>query len=251
MRYRLSLILFLTASALLLAAHGFWGWSLWWLLLPLLLFTGLAVYGSIRIEANFYLPSLNRLPDAAGRTLCLTFDDGPDPEVTPRILDILKAKGVKAVFFVIGKQIPGQEALLRRIAEEGHQVGNHSFSHHALFDLQPASAMAKEISRTNALITAVLHRPVTLFRPPYGVTNPMLAAAIRRTGMRSIGWNLRSFDTVARAPQELLARLLRLTVPGGIVLLHDRCPVTAAVLTDYIDEAHRQGYTFVTLNDPA
>ncbi|QLH44985.1 MAG: polysaccharide deacetylase family protein [Bacteroidota bacterium] len=85
------------------------------------------------------------------------------------------------------------------------------------------------------------------FRPPYGVTNPNLAKAIRKSGLQSVGWNVRSLDTTAKNKEELLHRLTRLTRPGSIVLLHDRCSVTAEALTEYIDYCVAEGYTFVTL----
>lgn len=248
MTFRLSLLLCLLCSLLLCLAAAYLGWSYYWLLVPLHVFIGLCVYGSIRIEADFYFRSVHTVSAAADKALCLTFDDGPHPEVTPRILDILNARQIPAVFFVIGKNIQGREAILQRMIAEGHQIGNHSYSHHALFDLQTPAAMAGEIRRTNALIEAVTGRKVTLFRPPYGVTNPMLASAVRQTGMVSVGWSLRSFDTVAKSEQALLQKLLAETRPGNIILLHDRCEITARVLTDYIDEALRRGYTFVPFN---
>lgn len=248
MNFRLSLLLCLLCSLLLCVAGAYLGWSFYWLLVPLHVFIGLCVYGSIRIEADFYFRSVQTVSDGTGKALCLSFDDGPHPEVTPRILDILKARHVPAVFFVIGKNIPGRESIVQRMVAEGHQIGNHSYSHHALFDLQTPAAMAEEIRQTNALIEAVTGRKVTLFRPPYGVTNPMLASAVRQTGMVSVGWSLRSFDTVAKSEQALLQKLLAEARPGNIILLHDRCEITARVLTDYIDEALRRGYTFVPFN---
>lgn len=242
-----SILVNLLLLAIFFAAWQWMSLSPWLMLIPVLYFLSDLVLGAIYIERNFYISSINHLPENKQKQICLTFDDGPHAEVTPRVLDVLKEKQVPAVFFVIGKNIAGNEALLRRLHAEGHQIGNHSFSHSATFDLKSAGAMLEEIRQTSALIESVIPVKVNLFRPPYGVTNPNLARAVKRSGMQSIGWNLRSLDTVAKSKDALLNKLLDQTHPGSIVLLHDRCEITADVLTDYIDECHRRGYTFVAL----
>lgn len=227
-----------------------WQWmhlSAWLMLIPVLYFVSDLVLGAIYIERNFYITSINHLPENKQKQLCLTFDDGPHAEVTPRILDILKEKQVPAVFFVIGKNMAGNEDVIGRLHAEGHQIGNHSFSHSATFDLKSAGATLEEIQQTTQRIESLIPIKVKWFRPPYGVTNPNLARAVKRSGLQSIGWNLRSLDTVAKSKEQLLAKLLDRSAPGSIVLLHDRCTITAEVLTDYIDECKRRGYTFVTL----
>ena len=181
-----------------------------------------------------------------GKKLALTFDDGPAME-TAAVLDILKREKVVATFFVIGKNIAGNEELLQRMKAEGHSIGNHSFNHGFNFDWQSATNMQRELEATNAAIEQATGAQVTLFRPPYGVTNPNLGKAIKNTGMKSIGWNLRSMDTVAKDPQKLQRKILSALKPACIILLHDRCPITVNILPTLIQEIKKRGYEFATL----
>lgn len=221
----------------------------WFLLLPIGFFITQLVLGAIYIQRNFYIDSINQLSSqqTKEKKICLTFDDGIHPEYTPRILDSLKAHRIPAMFFVIGKNLPGQETIIRRMQDEGHVIGNHSDQHSFWFDMQSARKMLQEIQTTNQTIERMTGQVCRFFRPPYGVTNPNLAKAIRKSGLQSVGWNVRSLDTTAKNKEELLHRLTRLTRPGSIVLLHDRCSVTAEALTEYIDYCVAEGYTFVTL----
>ncbi len=225
----------------------------------MLLCLGILALGSIYIQWNFYLRSVNHLPilnikfeggqlsvQQSGKQVALTFDDGP-AEYTEQILDCLKREGIPATFFLIGKHIAGKEVIVKRMQAEGHSIGNHSFDHGFNFDWQSAAKMQAEIERTNETITAVTGMPVKLFRPPYGVTNPNLAKAIRNSGMKSIGWNLRSLDTVAKAPLPLLDKIMKKVKAGSIILLHDRCAVTAELLPELIAALKKRGFGFATL----
>lgn len=228
----------------------------WILLLISFIYLHFLVVGAAVIRFNIFVKSLNAVSEfpafneintANDKRLCLTFDDGIHPIHTVKCLDLLRAQNVRAHFFVIGKNISGNESILKRMHDEGHVIGNHSFQHSWHFDLLGSKAMQAEIEQTNQLICSILGQSPRLFRPPYGVTNPNLARAIRKTGMISMGWNLRSFDTVAKNRNELLQRLIKKTRPNSLILLHDRCEVTLQVLTDYIEYCQLEGYTFVTL----
>lgn len=222
--------------------------SKWNLLIPVLFFLSDLILGSIFIERNFYITSINFLPPHRERQLCLTFDDGIHPDLTPKVLDVLKEKNVKAVFFLIGKNIPGNEHIVKRMHQEGHQMGNHSYEHSAWFDLKSSKSMLLEIEQTNAIIESITGEKVLFFRPPYGVTNPNLAKAIRHSKLKSIGWRLRSMDTVAKSKEQLLNKLKLNTKARDIILLHDRCELTLSALTEYIDYCLDRGFKFVTLN---
>lgn len=234
-----------TIGLLLLAA------VLWWLQAPaysyallLFVYTLVLVIGSYRVDSQFYMRVL--CDGQTGKNLmALSFDDGPHPEHTAAILDILKVKQVPAAFFCIGKNIPGQEALLQRMVAEGHLLGNHSYGHQALFDLYPATRMEQDLQQMNALVESVVQLRPRLFRPPYGVTNPNLAAAVRKTGMTPVGWNIRSLDTVAKDGSALLDRIRRRFRKDGIILLHDTMAITRQILPELIDTARREGYEFV------
>src|SRR5204863_5252046 len=125
------------------------------------------------------------------------------------VLDILQEKQVPAAFFCIGNRIASRKELLLRVHEEGHLIGNHSFSHHSLFDLYSAERMEQELHQMNAAVEQVVHRRPRLFRPPYGVTNPNLAKAVKRAGMVAVGWNVRSYDTIAKSEKRLFEKLMR------------------------------------------
>jgi len=153
------------------------------------------------------------------------------------------------MFFIIGKNINQHAAILKRIADDGHTIGNHSFTHGIWFDMKSTAGMVAELNQMNEAVVDILGKEYTpvYFRPPYGVTNPNLANAIKRTGMTSVGWNLRSMDTVAKSKMQLLDKLKKMTGKGSIVLLHDRCAITVDTLTDYIVFCKQQGFTFTTL----
>jgi len=221
------------------------GISWWWIVATIIIYVHTLILGAIYIRWNFYLYSFDRGTDR--RYIALTFDDGP-AAMTGDILDILKEKGVEAAFFSIGKHAAQQPEIVRRWVEEGHIVGNHSYFHSFHFDWQSAAKMTEELEQTNALVASVTGKRPHLFRPPYGVTNPNLAKAVARTGMVSIGWNVRSFDTTAKDGEQLLARILNKLEGGDIILLHDSMPVTCEILTELIDSARQKGFTFVRLD---
>lgn len=222
-------------------------------------FTIVLALGSIYIQWNFYFRSVNTIPLLSvkfdqdkfsianrGKEVALTFDDGPAEE-TNAVLDILKRENVAATFFLIGKNIAGREHIVSRMQAEGHSIGNHSFHHGFNFDWQSAARMLEEIEQTNQAIEAITGQQVKLFRPPYGVTNPNLAKALRNSGLKSIGWNLRSMDTVAKEEERLLDKILSKVKAGDIILLHDRCAITVAILPQLISELKKRGFSFATL----
>lgn len=217
----------------------------WWAIVLLVIYLHLLVLGAIYIRWNFYLHSFNSGKNE--KYIALTFDDGPADE-TNTILDILKELDVKAAFFSIGKNAEKFPALVKRWDEEGHLVGNHSYAHGFNFDWQSSDKMAMEIDRTNQAIQAVINKKPLLFRPPYGVTNPNLARAVKRTGMHSVGWSVRSFDTSAKNADQLLTRVLSKLKGGDIILLHDSMAVTRTILTDLIIKAREKGFTFVRVD---
>lgn len=226
------------------------GWqghaSYWWLFLMGLIYIHALALGSVFIQWNFYVAS--RYKGKKDQRIALTFDDGPLP-LTETILDILKAEKVPAAFFCIGKNMAAHPELLQRIVADGHVLGNHTYTHSFSFDWQSAATMKAELAKTNETAQQITGKKLRLFRPPYGVTNPNLAKAIAATGMQSIGWNLRSFDTKAKSEAALLKRLLRQLKGGDVILLHDTIPVTAAVLTSFIQEARKRGFIFAPLDE--
>ncbi len=177
----------------------------------------------------------------------LGFDDGPDPDSTGRILDILARYEVKACFFVTGERARKYPGLIRRMVEEGHIVGNHTYHHSSIFPLAGVPCMVSELSACDSAIVAALdgssvsQYKVRYFRPPFGVTNPDVAKAVKRTGHIAVGWDVRSFDTVlirdgipenkaGEAVRRCAERVLGKLTPESVVLLHDRLKYSPLLL---------------------
>ena len=255
MNFKIVRFVFIVISALLAIFVFKKNIPLAYFFIPLVLYNLLLVLGAIFIQWNFYIKSINSVStfkhfmdlDESKKNICLTFDDGIHTKNTPLTLDILKRYQINAHFFIIGKNIQGNENILKRMHDEGHSIGNHSFGHTWKFDLQSTKSMQLDIEATNQLIKETIGEAPVLFRPPYGVTNPNLARAIKNTNMLSMGWNLRSFDTVAKSADQLLKKLIDNTKPNSLILLHERCDLTVEVLTEYIEYCLLEGYTFVTL----
>ncbi len=217
----------------------------WWILVLVIIYLHALILGAIYIRWNFYLKSYHKGNDA--KLVALSFDDGPATE-TARILDILRDMQVSAVFFIIGERAAGSPELIKRMHNEGHIIGNHSYKHGFHFDWMSAAKMAKEITQTNRLVKSIAGAEPRLFRPPYGVTNPNVAKAVKMTAMSSIGWSIRSFDTKAKDSIELKKRILKQLQGGDIILLHDSMSVTAEILTDLIVQARQKGFTFARVD---
>ncbi len=209
----------------------------------------LSAYILVSVGASFFIRSgfHMKVPCRIGtdkKIISLTFDDGPDPARTPKVLDLLKNRA-PAVFFITGKNIEGNEDLIRRMDREGHAVGMHSWFHSNGFDLQPAERMRKEFRRSEEELGKVLGKRPLLFRPPYGVINPMVKNALKSFPYHVTGFSLRSFDTTARDEERILRRLTRKIRPGDIVLLHDTSERCIPVLEKFLTFAEKNGYTFV------
>ena len=164
------------------------------------------------------------LPEAAAsrNEIALTFDDGPDPDVTPMVLDILDSHQAKASFFVIGDKAAAHPELIREIVKRGHSIENHSQKHSNVFGFFPWTALRKDIGTAQETIAGITGRSPAFFRSPMGIRNPMLDPVIARLGLRYITWTRRGFDTVAGDPAVVLERLTRNMSAGDILLLHDR-----------------------------
>lgn len=243
--YRLITILFILAIVAVDINYLFAGGELMWLGIVPLVYISVLVLGTIFIRWNFYIRSFNKSRDK--NLIALTFDDGP-ADRTAAILDVLKKESVQAAFFSIGKNAAAHPELVKRWDAEGHVVGNHSYDHGFNFDWKRTRNMVKEIEQTNETIKGLIGKKPKLFRPPYGVTNPNLARAVTRTNMHSIGWSIRSFDTMAKDPKELLERILLKVEGGDIILLHDSVPITAQILTSLIKGVREKGYTFARVD---
>lgn len=219
-----------------------------WVYLPIIIAYLLVVfYGSYFIQANFFVKSLWH-GDRTKKTIAITFDDGPVAEFTPRLLDLLKEQKVPAAFFLIGKNIAGNENLVTRMLDEGHIIGNHSFSHTYWFSLNSADTILEDLKKCDKEIMRVAGVRPKFFRPPYGVTNPMVAGAIEQGSYKSIGWSIRTYDTNAKAAGPLLQKALKNLSNGDVVLFHDWGKHTIGILPDFIKEVRALGFKIVPLD---
>ena len=196
---------------------------------------------------------------AFGHRIALTFDDGPDPSTTPAILDVLRDYHLKATFFVIGARAEQHPELIRRIASEGHALGNHTYYHRDLTKLTP-ELMLRELQDTQAAIDDALggHSQVTLFRPPCGSPYntemdkvPAFQEAMRRQQMYPVMWTIDSRDwAVENQPESIVDNLVQSTPEGGgVVLLHDTQPQTVEALPKIIDRYGTANFEFAGVRD--
>jgi peptidoglycan/xylan/chitin deacetylase (PgdA/CDA1 family) len=239
-------LLFIACVLVWLGSFFMFDTSCWYLIVIVIVYIHLLVLGAVKIRWNFFLRSRHHNPDRPNE-IALTFDDGP-AAYTLKILDILQQNNVPAGFFTIGKNAGAQPETVKRWQAEGHVIGNHSYYHGFNFDWKSARAMADELNETNDTIQAITDLKPRLFRPPYGVTNPNLARAVRTAGMHSIGWSVRSFDTTANDPAQLLQRILSRLKGGDIILLHDSMAITCEILTPLIQATRQKGFTFVRVD---
>jgi peptidoglycan/xylan/chitin deacetylase (PgdA/CDA1 family) len=206
----------------------------------------LTFYGSFQIKTNYYLHSINK---GTTEGVTLSFDDGPDPEITPKILDILRKDQIKASFFVIGKKAEAHPELLASIASDGHIIANHSYEHDRAMGFWRTEKLAADIEKCSAIIKKVLGYKPTYFRPPFGVTNPRYSTVLKKLDLTSIGWSGRSFDTVITDRATLLKRVKKQINKGAILLFHDTQKVTLEILPDIIEYCNENGIKIVSLQE--
>lgn len=177
--------------------------------------------------------------------VALTFDDGPHPVYTPQLLDGLKECGVHSTFFVVGKNILGNEALLKRMETEGHLIGNHTYSHVKLSELDIARACA-EVEKTNALICEVTGKEPEFIRPPFGEWKKAMECSFE---MIPVLWDVDPLDWTTKNTALVVERVLKDTKPGDIILLHDYYQSSVDAALEIVDALTERGYKFVTVDE--
>jgi len=200
-------------------------------------------------RARLLGPNINRLPDEATRRreVSLTFDDGPDPRITPGILDWLDRHDAKASFFCVGQKAAEYPEIVREIARRGHSVENHSFRHSHAFACFSIGRMSREIEAAQQVATGLTGRAPDFFRAPAGFRSPLLDFVLARRGLRYVSWTRRGFDAGRADPRRVLARLTRGLGAGDVLLLHDSSPVVLEVLPALLDELAARGLKSVSL----
>lgn len=205
------------------------------------------VYVSSNIRSNFYLELFCK-KQTTEKIVAITFDDGPDPIQTPKVLQVLREQQVPACFFCIGQKIEGNEQLMRQIVNDGHLIGNHTFYHANIFPLYNLSRMKKELQACQFALEKVTSQKIKLFRPPFGVTNPKIAKVVRILGYTPIGWSIRTFDTQKPSKEKVLRHVRNKLCPGAIILLHDRMPDSDLLLKEILNLIKESGYTVVRID---
>jgi peptidoglycan/xylan/chitin deacetylase (PgdA/CDA1 family) len=247
LRYYIILVSAVAASALILLLPELAVPRFLLILVVLLILLAVIVYGASSICSGFFVRAICRGLPGSGK-VALTFDDGPHPEHSPKILEILTRYGCKASFFVTGAGAQKYPELVTRMAEEGHTVGNHSFSHSNLFPLFRPSRIAREIEETSRILERATGNPARFFRPPFGVTNPRVARGMRNLGLEVAGWSIRSYDTRNTPPEKVVRRITRKMKDGDIILLHETSLYIEEILEGLMEEIGKSGLECVSMD---
>ena len=247
------------------------------ILVIVLSITVFMVWASASIRSGVYVRAFCR-EKTDRKVVYLTFDDGPHPPETERVLDVLRERGARATFFLIGSKVSGNEAVLRRMLEEGHAFGLHTYSHAGTFPLLSFDKMLADVNEGKHAVESVAGKKISLFRPPFGVTNPTIAKVIRTLGLQTVGWDVRSFDTMFCKSSEhsckqsgysckqsehsckqsgysckqsghdwyvsVVERIMKQVRPGSVILLHDRLDGASELLALLLDSLAASGYEF-------
>jgi peptidoglycan-N-acetylglucosamine deacetylase len=251
MALRASVALHLAAAGAGLALPGATPWALGAVLLNHLGLTAAGLWP----RSRWLGPNTTRLPAEAGAAVALTIDDGPDPEVTPAVLDLLDAAGARATFFCIAQRAERHAALTREILARGHDVQNHSDQHRHNFSFSGPRALAAEIGGAQQRLAGVTGLRPHCFRAPAGLRNPLLDPVLHRLGLNLVSWTRRGFDTRDGDAIRVQARLARGLAAGDILLLHDGHarrsasgrPVLLEVLPPLLARCRAAGLATVTL----
>ena len=250
---RASAALHVGAAGLALLQPAAWPWALG----AVVANHGLITAAGLWPRSTLLGPNITRLPAAAAARgeWAITLDDGPDPALTPKVLDLLDAAGQRATFFCIARRAAEQPALVRQIIARGHSLQNHSFAHAHTFSMLGPRAMAAEVRRAQQTLADITGELPRFFRAPAGLRNPFLQPVLAEQGLQLASWTRRGFDTRQRQPQAVLTRLLNGLAAGDLLLLHDGHaavgadgqPVVLTVLPALLQATAAAGLRAVTL----
>ena len=201
-------------------------------------------YASYSINSNIYVRAFCK-KSTTEKIVAITFDDGPDSIQTPRVLKMLEDNNTPACFFCIGNKIDGNEMLLRQMLNQGHLIGNHSYTHSNFFPFYGAGKMRNDLLACQEKLEKVTLQKIRFFRPPFGVTNPTIAKVVKELGYVVLGWNIRTRDTQQLSHEKIVKHVRRRLSPGSIILLHDRVAQSDVLLEKILDLLKEEGYTVV------
>jgi peptidoglycan/xylan/chitin deacetylase (PgdA/CDA1 family) len=243
-----TLVALVVAVAAILLADG--TARIWLPIAVAAVYVALVGLGVAFIKMDFFCEALRKAQTRDLR-VALTFDDGPDPATTPRVLDALQRHGIRATFFCVGARVLDNPDVAKRIVSEGHETGNHTF-HHAWwtnFLLERALAMEIGCARDAILDTAGV--APRYFRPPMGLTNPHTRGALREAGLELVGWDVHSLDR-REEPDAVIERVASRVRPGSIILLHDGgvdANKAVEIVNGIVARLKQRGYSFLTVSE--
>jgi peptidoglycan-N-acetylglucosamine deacetylase len=247
LNFRNTNIFFISLLIILIGLHIKYGLPVYLYPLLFVVYSLIVFYGCYNVGSNFFIKIVCSA-NTDQKEIAISFDDGPATNFTPEILKLLKQDNIKATFFCIGNRIAGNENIVKQINEEGHIIGNHSYSHHFWFDMFSSSKMLDDLRGMDHEMKKVTGLQPKLFRPPYGVTNPNLKKAIEKGDYTPVGWSVRSMDTVIKDENKLLKKINRSLKPGAVFLFHDTSKTTLKVLPGFIKEVKNRGYSIIPLD---
>lgn len=227
---------------------GILGGSFVWFFTVLLFAIGLTAWGVFDIRLGYFTDTFFRKRYNVKGLVALTFDDGPSPYTT-EVLRLLKTYQFKATFFCIGKQVLAYPDITKQMIDEGHTIGNHTYSHRKSFGFLKEKDVVTELEQCNSIIYQTVGKIPKFFRPPFGVTNPSVAKAVQRTKQQIIGWSNRSLDTVTLEEDKIVERVCKKLKAGDIILFHDTSQRTVNVLKRLLPYLQKQGYISVSVDD--
>lgn len=220
----------------------------WYILASvLIIWLAFSALSSYNISSGVYISALCSLR-VKEKLVCLTFDDGPC-ETTKELLKLLKYHNAKATFFVTGANVEGRETIISKIIKDGHEIGNHSYSHKAWFPLLKIKKIKVEISKTQEILQKITGQAPIYFRPPFGVSNPLIAKALKSFELKTIGWSIRSMDTTNRKAEKIISRILNQIQSGDIVLLHDTSEHIKIVLEQLLVYCKQNNFRLVGISE--
>lgn len=248
MKHRIAIavtVLLVTALTLVCREQSFY----WPALVGIILvFSLLVTIGSYYISFNYFVGSVNR-GNKKKNAIALTFDDGPDEQYTLQIAGLLQREHITATFFVIGHKAEKHPDIIKILHDQGHTIGNHSYSHRNILPGLTASQLKADLQRCSEIIEKIIGKKVHLFRPPFGVTTPRYGRVLKTLDMISVGWSLRSMDTITANPERLYTRVIKRLKPGQVLLFHDTQKVTLQLLPGLIEYCRANEIKIVSLQE--
>lgn len=213
--------------------------------LLMLLLLSFAIFASANVCSQIYLKTLCK-GKRKRKQIAISFDDGPHPEITPRIHQLLEKHAVPATFFCKGFLVNAYPKIVKAADDAGHIIGNHSYKHGWNFGFLSRKKVIEELNKTNSIIQETIGKKPQLFRPPFGVTNPPIARAVRKLKMQAVGWSVRSLDT-SLPKDKVLEKVNKKISEGAVFLFHDNQKNTPEILEDFLQTVKEKGFTVVSL----